>query len=105
MACWITRSGTVGTPGGPLASIGFRDEHPAHRRRMIGAFTELGADALPMFAGKRREVIDGHPIHARRAFVGPHPLPGEAHIRAVQHLPEQRVRIDWNRSMLLHTLS
>ena len=86
---------------GPLAPVGFRDEHPAHRRRMIGSFPELGADALPVFAGKRREVIDGHPINARRAFVRLHLFPGKVQIRAIQHLLEQRVRIDWSRSMLL----
>ena len=69
---------------------------------MICAFPELGANALPGFAGKRREVINGHPIHARRAFVGLHLFPGKVQIRAIQHQAEQRVRVDWSRSMLLH---
>ena len=43
---------------------------------MIRSFTELGTDALPVFAGKRREVIDGHPINARRALVGLYLFPG-----------------------------
>jgi len=55
---------------------------------MIGSLTELGADALPVFAGKRREFVNGHPINSRRAFVGLHLFPGEIQIRAIQHLPE-----------------
>jgi hypothetical protein len=58
-----------------------------------------------MFAGKRWEVINGHPINARRAFVRLHLFPGEVQIRTVKHLPEQRVRIDWSRSMLPSMLS
>ena len=121
MACWITQPTEGRRPDplshesqaiqhgghseGPLASIGFGDEHPAHGRWAIRSFTELGTDAFPVLAGERREVIDGHAINARRAFVGLHLLPGKGHVRTVKHPLEQRVRIDRNRSMLSSILS
>ena len=121
MACWITQPTEGRRPDplshespaiqhgghseGPLAPVGFRDEHPAHGRGAIRPFTELGTDALPVISGKCREVVDGHPINARRALVGLHLLPGKGHVRTVKHPLEQRVRIDRNRSMLSSILS
>ena len=73
---------------GALAPIGLRDEHPTHWRRMIRSFFELGADALPVFTGKRRKFTDGHTINARRTLVSLHLFLGKVQIRAIKHLLE-----------------
>ena len=40
------------------------------------------------------------PLNARRSLVRLHLFPGQAQIRTVKHLAEQRVRIDWSPSIL-----
>ncbi len=76
---------------GPLRPIGFGDVNTAHGRWVIRPCFELGGDALPVLAGKRRELVDGHPIHPRRSAIAPDSLPGALHVRGVEHLPEPRL--------------
>ena len=75
MACWMTRSTTLGMPSARSPPPGFGI---ITRRTGLGLIATLAqglADRRPVLAGVGREVFDAHAVDSRRAPVGLHPRP------------------------------
>ena len=68
-----------------LASAGLRDRYPAYRRWPVPALQQSFADRRPLGLEQRGRLVNVQSVHARRALVGPHPLP-----RSLQVLSRQR---------------
>lgn len=71
---------------GTLCPVGLVDEHPAHRRRAVGSFTQIRVDPFPVLPFEGREVIDAHRINTGCATVGFDPLPCPFQIRGGKDL-------------------
>ena len=70
-ACWMKRSSTVGMPSGRSAARRLRYLDPPHRLRLVGAVKQLSPDRGPVLLQVGRQLVDGHPVDARRALVAP----------------------------------
>ena len=65
----VERAGNAELPDTP--SVALRDFHPLHRLGLVRPAQELFPNGRPVFAQVAGEFLDGHPVDARAALVGP----------------------------------
>jgi hypothetical protein len=95
MACWITRSSTVGIPSGRFDPSGFGAErsetdtpqecpqgkrsevnpHPFDGRGPVVSFSNRSGNPRPLPPRERGEVRDGHAVDPRSTFILLHAFP------------------------------
>ena len=61
-----------GHPELPSASPWLGNLDPLHRLRLVGTLEQLRPEGWPVFREVARQLLDGHPVHARTALVGLH---------------------------------
>ncbi len=72
-----------------LASVRLRKHYPSHRLRPVRPTQQLFADRGPLRAQPFGGLLDTETVDARRALVGPHPLPGLLHVLSGQSCRKQ----------------
>src|ERR1700739_251483 len=71
----------------PAVRLGYFD--PLDRLRLVGSFEQMRPNAWPVLTQVVLGVFDGHPIHARAAFVAANSFPRSYEIASVAHLLHQ----------------
>ena len=71
----------------PAAGLG--DFHPAHRLRLIRSVQQRCDQLIPVPDQPGEQAADGHPVHARRAFVCHHAAIRSVQVLSVGHLLHQ----------------
>jgi hypothetical protein len=68
----------------PALRLGYFD--PFYRLRLVGSFEQMRPNGWPVFTQVILGVVDGHPVHARTAFILSDAFPRSFKVPLVAHL-------------------